>query len=409
MRLSLIVLRQNALVCGAALLAGLYGWAMLIATLTGHDGAIGLGFNALGSDWIIGEEAARAVLAHQGAHIYDQAWITHAVNRDYAYWLSQRLPYPIFPYPPVQLLLITPFALLPMPFSVLAFQTVSFAALALALRTLAGDRATWIFLLIGVLASASAAINMAAGQNGYLVGALLVAGVALMETNPVAAGWMLGLLLFKPQFLPLAFVALAAARAWRALAAMIASAFGLVLLTLIFFGPDLWWAWADSFLHPGIGTGINGNAWGHIWDSTVSTCLTLLGVPLWAANGGQVLAGLASLFLVWRAFRGPALPAHKLGVLLCATLLASPHLSSYDMILAAIAALIVVLRLRPGASPLLLLLPLAAYAAPIYNPPRYNALGLVTPLVLLGLGWWFARSGAGIPNFPVNSPEPQHS
>jgi hypothetical protein len=42
MRLSLMVLRQNALACGAALLAGLYGWAMLMATLTGHDGAIGL-------------------------------------------------------------------------------------------------------------------------------------------------------------------------------------------------------------------------------------------------------------------------------------------------------------------------------------------------------------------------------
>ena len=86
---------------------------MLTATLTGHDGVIGLGFNAMGADWVIWEGAARAVLTHQGAHIYDQAWITAMVNHDYAGWLSQRLPYPVFPYPPVMLLLVTPFALMP--------------------------------------------------------------------------------------------------------------------------------------------------------------------------------------------------------------------------------------------------------------------------------------------------------
>jgi hypothetical protein len=389
MRLSLTVLREHAPICAAALLSGLYGWALLAATLTGHDGAIGLGFNALGADWIIAQEAARAVLAHQGAHIYDQSWITHMVNRDYAHWLSRPLPYPVFPYPPVWLLIVTPFALLPMPLSVLAFQFLSFIALAFALRKFADDRITWSFLLIGVVASASAAINMAAGQNAYLVGALLVGGFALLDATPLAAGIVLGLLVFKPQFLPLAIVALVAMKSFRALAAMVATIVAAILLSIFLFGADLWWDWANSFLHPGLGTGVNGSVWGHMWDNTVSTCLSLLGAPPWAATAGQAAAFLISLVLVWRAFRSPIRMTAKLGVLLCTTLLASPHMSSYDMVLLTIAALIAVAELRLGAGPLAFFLPLAAYAAPIYDPPRYNSLGLVTPLFLLGLAGWF--------------------
>ena len=147
MRFQTAQLRQHAPVFMAAALAGLYGWAMLTATLVGHDGAIGLGFNALGADWIIWEAAARAVLADQGARIYDQTWITQLVNHDYAGWLSQRLPYPVFPYPPVMLLLVVPFALLPMPLSVLAFEVLTFMALALVLKKITGDRASWIFFL----------------------------------------------------------------------------------------------------------------------------------------------------------------------------------------------------------------------------------------------------------------------
>ena len=32
-----------------------------------------------------------------------------------------------------------------------------------------------------------------------------------------------------------------------------------------------------------------------------------------------------------------------------------------------------------------MLLPLLAYLAPLYNPPRANLMGLVTPLVLMGV------------------------
>jgi len=53
-------------------------------------------------------------------------------------------------------------------------------------------------------------------------------------------------------------------------------------------------------------------------------------------------------------------------------------------ILAAATALMLLDRVPPLLV-LALMLPLACYIAPIFNPPRVMALGLITPLLLLGL------------------------
>jgi alpha-1,2-mannosyltransferase len=401
------LLRRHAPLFAAALLFGLYGWAMVAATATCHDGAIGPAFNAVGADWVIWQTAAGAIFHHGLAHIYDQLWITQTVNHDYAAWLSAPEPYPVFPYPPVMLLLVVPFALLPMPLSMLLFELLSFAALAWALRKLAGEKVAWLFLVIGVALSPAAANNIMAGQNAFLTAALLTGGFSLLSTRPATAGALLGLMLFKPQYFPLIAVALVALKSWRALGAMAATALLLSLTSAALFGLDIWRAWANTFLHPqAIPGGINGNDWGHLWDSSVATCLQMLGAPHWAQTGGQGLAALAAVALVWRAFRAELdLPA-RLAVLCCATLLASPHVSSYDMVLLALAGLIAVARLGATARPLVLLLPLAAYTAPLYNPPRASPLGEATPLLLLALaGWFLASSRVPKPMLAFHTPE----
>ena len=131
--------RQAPLVVVAAL-AGLYGWAILAATAMGHDGVIGPRFNAPGADWVIFLAAARAFFTGDLSHIYDQVWITQAVNSSFAHWLSGPEPFPLFPYPPVFLLLVLPFAALPVGWSLAVSQALSFAGLALAVRRLAPDR-----------------------------------------------------------------------------------------------------------------------------------------------------------------------------------------------------------------------------------------------------------------------------
>jgi hypothetical protein len=375
-----------------AVLFGLYGWAMVVATGSGHDGVIGPRFNALGADWVIFLAAARAFFTGDLAHIYNQAWITQATNSQFADWLSVPLPFPLFPYPPLYLLLVLPFAKLPVGWSLFLSQALQFAALAWALKKLAPGK-LWLFFLIGAFLCPAASNNVLAGSNAVLVTALIVGGLSLMEAKPLFAGILMGVVIFKPQYFALLPVAVIAAGQMRALAGMAASIAVLTVLSAALFGPSLWLDWVNVYLHPQQVAGINATDWGHSWDDSVSTCVALLGAPHWLATAAQGLAGVIALAVTWRAFRDRH--PMRLPLLLCAALLASPHVSNYDLLFLGMAALIYTRALPENSRPLALLLPLAAWTASIYNPPRLTAAGLITPLLLLGLIWLFFQ---GVPS-----------
>ena len=105
----------------------------------------------------------------------------------------------------------------------------------------------------------------------------------------------------------------------------------------------------------------------------------MLGAPHGLATAAQ---GLAALIAVAISLAGlPRRPSRSgWRSCCCAMLLASPHVSNYDLILLAMAALLAVRALPESSRPLALILPLAAWLAPLYNPPRVMPLGLVTPL-----------------------------
>lgn len=376
------VLRRHWPIALAALLLAVYGWAMVVATGSGHDGLIGPHFNALGADWVIFLAAGRAVFSHELAHIYDQAWITTVVNISFGPWLSAPEPHPLFPYPPVYLLLVAPFTLLPVMASLALSQLAQFAALAWALRRFVPDK-SYLFFLIGALLAPAASNNVLAGSNAVLVTALIVGGIASLEKKPLLAGVLLGLTIFKPQFVPLLVVAVVAGGYWRAFTAATVTALLFVGVSMIAFGPQLWLDWANVYLHPQAVAGVNGTDWGHVWDDSVSTCLTVLGAPHALALAGQVVAAVIAVVAVWRVFRVQS--PGQLPVLLCAGLLASPHVSNYDLLGLAIAALALVRWLPQQTRPIMLMLPLAAYTAALFNPPKAMMLGLVTPLILLAM------------------------
>ena len=153
----------------------------------------------LGADWVIFLAAARAFFTGDLAHIYNQAWITQATNSQFAGWLSQPLPFPLFPYPPPFLLLVLPFAKLPVAWSLVLSQSAQFAALAWALRRLASDKSFLLFL-VGAFLCPAASTNVLAGSNAVLVAALIVGGLAVLNSRPLLAGALLGVVVFKPQF-----------------------------------------------------------------------------------------------------------------------------------------------------------------------------------------------------------------
>jgi hypothetical protein len=167
----------------------------------------------------------------------------------------------------------------------------------------------------------------------------------------------------------------------------------LVLASVALFGAQLWQDWINVYLHPQVVAGMNGTDWGHSWDESVSTCVALLGAPRWLATVAQMIAGSIAIVTVWWAFqtRHPG----RLAILLCAAVLASPHVSNYDLLMPGVAALLLVQSLPANTRPLALILPLAVWLAALYNPPRVMPLGLVTPLLLLGLIWAVFRGPAG--------------
>lgn len=384
-------------------LCGIYGWLLVMATGSGHDGVIGPRYNALGADWVIFLAAARAFFTGDLAHIYNQAWITQATNGQFASWLSQPLPFPLFPYPPVFLLLVLPFAKLPVAWSLLLSQLAQFAALAWALRKLAPGKSYLLFLAAAFLCPA-ASTNVLAGSNAVLVTALIVGGLAILDSRPLLAGALLGVVVFKPQFFPLLPLALLAANDRRALLGMVACATVLVIASALLFGPQLWLDWINVYLHPQQVDGVNGTEWGHRWDESVSTCMALLGAPAGLATAAQALTAAVAAAVVWLAFRRRH--AQRLAILLCATLLASPHVSNYDLLLLALAAVLYIRTLPASSRPLALVLPLLAWIAPLYNPPRLTPAGLVTPLVLLGLIWLLFRGFPGFQPSEVQKPAP---
>ena len=125
-----------------------------------------------------------------------------------------------FPYPPPFLILVAPFALLPYAPALLAWVVASFAFYLLCLRTLF-PRVSWL-----AAAFPPVMTNAIIGQNGFLLCGILAAGLALLPRRPWLGGFVLGLLILKPQLgLALPFVLLAG-REWRAFAGAAAGVAG---------------------------------------------------------------------------------------------------------------------------------------------------------------------------------------
>src|SRR5207302_3622129 len=83
-------------------------------------------------------------------------------------------------------------------------------------------------------------ITVTHGQNSFFTAALLTWGLLLLEKEPIVAGVLLGALSFKPQLAVLLPVALIAGGHWRAIVSACLTVVGLSLLTIQFFGVEIW-------------------------------------------------------------------------------------------------------------------------------------------------------------------------
>jgi len=364
---------------GYAVLIGLASLALLAVSWFKAQGPEG-------SDFLAFWGSARAVLAGLPQAAYDLRWQEHVqTGAGFSGWYA-------YVNPPPFLFVTAPFGLLSVPVGWIAWVAVTYAAWAWA-----GVKAfprLWPLVLVfpGALIAAGHA------QNGFVTGALLVGGVALLDKRPRTAGALLGALIIKPHLALLVPFWLAAGGRWRAFAAAAASALGLLALAWLAFGSETMRAYAGSW--PASAAIMRaGDAEFFLKMATPYAQLRIHAGET-AATIAAALLALAMLALVmtsWRRFGQDAMAAGALT--LAATALASPYLFSYDLPFLVLPVLwLVRAGLRDGFYPwekaLLVLLWFAPYATRAAALP----LGLnLMPLASALLVWLIWRRGAPHP------------
>ena len=226
-----------------------------------------------------------------------------------------------FPYPPTFLLILAPLGGLGLPAAYWLFMS---ATLAVYLWAAAGRLRDWP-LGVGALIAPATSVALMAGQSGLLSGGLMLGGLRLAHSRPIAAGILFGLLAYKPQLGVLIPVALVAAGLWRTILAAAVTALLCVALSSAAFGPDIWPAWLASL------TGYSGRYQPLAFlMPTIAANARMLGAPVLFSWAIQACAAVLVAAVVWRACRGGVSPRAS-ALLVVGTFLATPHAFNYDM------------------------------------------------------------------------------
>jgi hypothetical protein len=163
--------------------------------------------------------------------------------------------------------------------------------------------------------------NILAGQNGALSAALLGGGLIILHRHPIAAGCMFGLLAYKPHLAIVLPFALLAMGAWRTIAAALASAAGISVLSLAVFGTGPWTAFLAAAPAGAKALEYGSANWSKM--ATVFAALRLAGADVSFAYAGQAISSflaIAAVVFLWR--RDASLPL-RASALIFATFLAT--------------------------------------------------------------------------------------
>ncbi len=241
--------------------------------------------------------------------------------------------------------------------------------------------------------------NALVGQNGYLTASLIGATLYLMPARPVLSGICLGLLSYKPQYGLLFPLVLIAASQWTVFVTAGVVAVVMALSSWLAFGTESWQAffhWMPMFSQAFL---TEGRApWGKM-QSIFALVRYLGGTEQLGWMFQWVMSGTvaAVLALMWRSRVSYPLKAAALAT---GTLLVTPYLFLYDVMVLAIAvAFLVRIGLNRGflqyelpalgmVAALLMLFPLAA------APTGFAATLIVAGLIARRAGPWWRREPA---------------
>jgi alpha-1,2-mannosyltransferase len=314
--------RHLLFIAFAALTVGVYILFVVTAATNMHN-RVGLGGAPLFYDFTVFHQVGQMAATGHAADAYDDGKMLAA---QHAAFPGSRLRLP-WNYPPTFQLMLMPFGVLPYAVAWLIWSCVLYGCYALLTRRLVDDPLEFGFLLL----APGAAVNLFVGQNGILSAVLMGTGVLLLGSRPIIAGILLGMMAYKPQFAVLIPLALLAGKEFRALAAAIVSQAALMLLSAMVLSTGPWLAFLQRITHASTVFSSSSSDWRGI-PSVMILARTLGMSEMSSTFCHWTVAALASILVVWTWLKtGSA--ALRLATLATATVLVTPYLRGYDMVL----------------------------------------------------------------------------
>lgn len=348
----------------------------IVALLATADGIVDAAGRPLGTDFANVYAAGQLARDGKPALAYD-----FPAHHDMQRQISGRadIPYYGWHYPPAFLLLAAALAVLPYLGALFAYQAATLIAYLAVVRQIAGRPEAWL----PALAFPAVFVNVTHGHNGFISAALLGGALIVLDRRPLLAGILVGCLAYKPQFGLLVPLVLAATGRWRTIAAAAATVLAICGLTWAAFGTDVFVAfWHSLAITRRV---ILEGAPGFHKIQSVYAALRLLGVPVAAANAVQLLTTLGVAVALVALWRSAAEFELKAAGLLIGSVLATPYVLDYDLVVLAPAiAFLAAHGLRQGFAPYELSLLVALWVLPLVarSIAEVTAISL-TPVVLI--------------------------
>jgi Glycosyltransferase family 87 len=299
------------------------GWIAL------SDGLIDRNGKPIGTDFSNVYAAGSLTWQGRPAEAYEPA-LQHAAEK--ATFGGRDVPFYGWHYPPFFFAVAVLVAAVPYAFGLSIWLVASFAAYLAVIRAILPRPET---LLIAA-AFPAVFVNIGHGQNGFLTTALLGGALHLINRRPWIAGVLIGCLAYKPQFGVLIPIALLAGGRWSTISAAIATVAALVAISFVTLGAGVWHAFADSMTFTQtVVLEQGGTGWEKI--QSIFSAVRMWGASVHLAYAVQMTLALllaASLAWLWRSDAAFELKASALAT---GSLLATPYVLDYDLVVLAVA------------------------------------------------------------------------
>jgi alpha-1,2-mannosyltransferase len=299
---------------------GALATGVLLAT---SDGLIDYQRRPLGTDFSNVYAAGKYVLEGKPAAPFSPS-LQHQKEKSI---FGSDTPFYGWHYPPVFLGLAAALAIFPYLLALAIWQISTLLLYLWNIVSITGDRRA----LLPALGFPVVFINLAHGQNGFLTAALFGGGLYLLDRLPLAAGALLGLLVYKPQYGLLIPLVLAVSGRWRVFFAATATALAVCALTYFAYGAATWDAFRDSLGFTRIVVLEAGGTGFHKLQSPFAA-IRLWGGPVTLAYIVQAAVMLTVAILLIRLWRSKTAIELKCAALITGAILSTPYSLDYDLV-----------------------------------------------------------------------------